>query len=122
PQDAHYEELQQMEAELRSFRNTSGEAFTLVPVPLPDAIAENGGRLPATYANYLVLNRAVLLPTYDQPEKDELARRALQSVFPKYDIIPIDSRSLIRQHGSLHCATMQFPKGVLAAGRGGDNN
>ena len=74
---------------------------------------QDGERLPATYANYLVLNRAILLPVYGQEEKDERARSALQGVFPKYDIVSIDSRVLIRQHGSIHCATMQFPRGIL---------
>lgn len=113
PDDEHFEALQRMEAQLQSFRNAEGEAFNLVPVPLPDAIMQDGERLPATYANYLVLNRAILLPVYGQNEKDERARSALQGVFPKYDIVPIDSRVLIRQHGSIHCATMQFPRGIL---------
>lgn len=113
PDDEHFEALQRMEAQLQSFRNAEGEAFDLVPVPLPDAIMQDGERLPATYANYLVLNRAILLPVYGQKEKDERARSALQGVFPKYDIVPIDSRVLIRQHGSIHCATMQFPRGIL---------
>lgn len=113
PDDEHFEALQRMEAQLQSFRNAEGEAFNLVPVPLPDAIMQDGERLPATYANYLVLNRAILLPVYGQEEKDERARSALQGVFPKYDIVPIDSRVLIRQHGSIHCATMQFPRGIL---------
>lgn len=52
-------------------------------------------------------------PTYGQPDKDDQARQALQSAFPKYDLVAVDCRSLIRQHGSLHCATMQFPRGVL---------
>lgn len=111
--DEHSEPLRRMEEELVTFRNAAGEPFTLVPLPLPKAIMEEGERLPATYANYLVVNRAVLLPVYGQPETDERARRILQSVFPKYDIVPIDCRTLIRQHGSLHCATMQFPRGVL---------
>lgn len=116
--DEHHAELQAMEAQLRTFRTADGKPYRLVPVPLPAAIRdEDGLRLPATYANYLVMNSAVLYPTYAQPETDEQARRALQGVFPKHDIVGIDCRALIRQHGSLHCATMQFPKGVLPAGR-----
>ncbi|MBR1594592.1 MAG: agmatine deiminase family protein [Alloprevotella sp.] len=111
--DEHFEDLQRMERQLQGFVNADGKAFSLVPLPLPDAITEDGERLPATYANYLVLNRAILLPVYNQPEKDEQARRTLQAVFPKYDIVPIDSRILIRQHGSIHCATMQYPRGIL---------
>lgn len=112
--DEHFQELQQMENELKSFRTASGEPFRLIPVPLPDAVFnENDGRLPATYANYLVMNSAVLYPTYAQTEKDNAARISLQKAFPRHDIVPVDCRPLIRQHGSLHCATMQFPKGVL---------
>lgn len=112
--DEHFQELQQMENELKSFHTASGEPFRLIPVPLPDAVFdEDGERLPATYANYLVMNSAVLYPTYAQAEKDNAARLSLQKAFPRHDIVPVDCRPLIRQHGSLHCATMQFPKGVL---------
>ena len=87
----------------------------MLPLPLPSPIydPDDGHRLPATYANFLIINGAVLMPTYGQPDTDDLARRQLQKAFPKYDIVPIDCRVLIRQHGSLHCSTMQFPVGVL---------
>lgn len=112
--DEHFQELRQMEDELKSFRTASGEPFRLIPVPMPDAVFdEDGERLPATYANYLVMNSAVLYPTYAQADKDDAARLSLQKAFPRHDIVPVDCRPLIRQHGSLHCATMQFPKGVL---------
>ena len=111
--DEHFEELKLMESQLQTFTDIEGNPFTLVPVPLPDAVFYEGERLPATYVNYLVMNRSVLMPTYSQPEKDEQARRALQQVFPKYDILGIDCRSLIKQHGSLHCSAMQYPLGVL---------
>ncbi len=90
-------------------------AFQLLPLPMPSPIydPDDGHRLPATYANFLIINGAVLMPTYGQPDNDDLARRQLQKAFPKYDIVPIDCRVLIRQHGSLHCSTMQFPVGVL---------
>ena len=93
-----------------------GPCFRLIPLPLPSPIydPDDGHRLPTTYANFLIINGAVLMPTYGQPENDDLARRQLQKAFPKYDIVPIDCRVLIRQHGSLHCSTMQFPVGVLA--------
>ena len=77
---------------------------------MPDAIHDEAGeRLPATYANFLIMNRAVLLPTYHQPEHDEAARKVLQRAFPQHEIVGVDCRSLIRQHGSLHCVTMQYP-------------
>ena len=111
--DPQYADLCAMEAELKTFKNADGEPFELIPLPLPDICEADGERLPATYANYLVLNKAVLFPTYGQPAKDDLAQKALHQAFPKYDLVGIDCRPLIRQHGSLHCATMQFPKGIL---------
>ena len=117
--DEHFEELQRMEEQLRTFRTPEGEPYRLIAVPMPAAVYdEDGERLPATYANYLVMDTAVLFPTYAQPETDEQARQALQRAFPRHDIVGIDCRALIRQHGSLHCATMQFPRGVLQAGSG----
>ena len=116
PTDEHYDELRAMEQQLKEIiSNFSLFSFNLLPLPMPDAIfdPDDGHRLPATYANFLVINGAVLMPTYGQPENDELARRQLQKAFPKFDIVPIDCRILIRQHGSLHCSTMQFPVGVM---------
>ncbi len=116
PSDEHYASLQLMEQELQDFRTAQGNPYRLVPVPLPKAIFdEEGQRLPATYANYLVMNDAVLFPTYAQPENDEMARQALQQAFPTREMVPVDCRALIQQHGSLHCATMQYPKGALPA-------
>lgn len=114
PEDEHYEELQRMEQQIQSFRTLKGEAYRLIPLPMADAeYDEDGQRLPATYANFLIINEAVLMPTYKNPAKDELAMKQLQQAFPKHRIIGIDCRVLVRQHGSLHCCTMQFPKGVL---------
>lgn len=113
PTDSHYASLQSMESELKEFRTPTGEAYRLVPLPHTDPIYdETGERLPATYANFLITNRAVLVPTYAQPEKDTAAIKALQNVFPRHEIVGIDCRALIRQHGSLHCVTMQYPVGV----------
>lgn len=112
--DEHYEELLRMEGQLRTFRTVNGEPYRLLPLPLPDAIYdESGNRLPATYANFLVINDAVLMPTYNQPIKDVQALRVLQKAFPQHAVTGIDCRALIRQHGSLHCCTMQFPVSVL---------
>ena len=112
--DEHYAELQKMEEQLQTFRTHEGKPFRLIALPLPEAIHdEEGQRLPATYANYLVMNRAVLYPTYAQPALDEQARLAIEKAFPGYSVVGIDCRALIYQHGSLHCATMQYPKGVL---------
>ncbi len=111
--DIHYSALKAMEEELKTFTNNNGEKFNLLPLPLPDAIYdENGERLPATYANFLIINGAVLTPTYNQQEKDREALNLIQKAFPKHKIIGIDCRALIKQHGSLHCVTMQYPKAV----------
>jgi hypothetical protein len=112
--DEHHAALTAMESELRAFRTATGQPYQLIPVPMPDPIFdEEGERLPATYANFLIMNKAVLMPTYAQPVHDEAAQRALQTAFPHHEIVGIDCRSLIRQHGSLHCATMQYPRGVF---------
>jgi agmatine/peptidylarginine deiminase len=112
--DEHYAELQTMKSEIASFTTASGKAYNLVELPLPEAIYdENGDRLPATYANYLVLNGALLMPTYEQPKYDSVAAAELRKAFPDYEIIPVDCRALIRQHGSLHCATMQLPIEII---------
>lgn len=116
--DEHYEELHAMENELKQFKTLDGNAYNLLPLPMPKAIYDeeekdqNGKpqRLPATYANFLVINGAVLMPTYGQTENDDLAKNQLQKAFPDRAIIGVDSRILIRQHGSLHCCTMQYPK------------
>lgn len=114
PEDEHYSALRQMEAQLRTFRTPTGEPYRLVPLPWPAACfhPEDGHRLPATYANFLILNGAVLLPTYGVPQ-DEAAQATLAELFPERDIVPIDCRTLIEWHGSLHCISMQYPEGVL---------
>ena len=107
--DEHYTELHLMEEQLKTFRTLDGRPYQLVPLPMTDAVIEEGERLPATYANFLIMNGAVLYPTYNQPEKDALAKEQLQCIFPEREVVGIDCRALIRQHGSLHCVTMQYP-------------
>jgi len=110
PTDEHYEELQAMEQELLALRTLDGKPYTLYPLPLPDACHdEEGERLPATHANFLIINGAVLVPTYNQPDKDSVAIDTLRKAFPNREIVPVDCRTLILQHGSLHCSTMQYP-------------
>ncbi|MBQ2122312.1 MAG: agmatine deiminase family protein, partial [Bacteroidaceae bacterium] len=114
--DEHYEELSRMEAQLQTFCTMDDRPYRLLPLPLPAAIYdEEGERLPATYANYLVVNGAVLYPTYGQKENDEQAAQVLAQAFQGYDIVGVDCTPLIYQHGSLHCATMQYPRGVVAS-------
>lgn len=114
PGDEQYEELRLMEEQLRTFRTVEGRPYRLLRLPSPRPICDEGGeRLPATYANFLVVNGAVLCPTYNQPDLDTEALHIIGQAFPGREIVGIDCRSIIRQHGSLHCCTMQFPAGVL---------
>ena len=113
PDDEHYPALKAMEEEILAFRTSGGRPYRCIPLPWPDArYDEEGERLPATYANFLVINGAVLVPTYDD-EKDAAALVAVGEAFPGFEIIGIDCLPLILQHGSLHCVTMQLPKGTL---------
>lgn len=109
PGDAHYAELRAMEQELKSFRRVDGQAYRLVPLPLPQAIHDGAGRrLPAGYANFLIINGAVLAPVYGDAQ-DGAALERLRGCFPGREVIGIDCRALIGQYGSLHCVTMQIP-------------
>lgn len=111
--DEHYRELHAMEEQLQTFKTPEGKPYRLLPLPMTDAIYdEEEKRLPATYANFLIMNNAVLYPTYRQPEKDKEAARILAIAFPDREIVGIDCCALIKQHGSLHCVTMQYPKTV----------
>jgi agmatine deiminase len=111
--DEHYPALQAMAAELQAFRTIDGQPYRLIPLPWPQArYDEEGYRLPATYANYLVINQAVLVPTYNDPQ-DAHALSAIGQAFPDRAIIGVHCLPLILQHGSLHCVTMQLPKGIL---------
>lgn len=113
--DEHYEELRKMEEQLKTFTNYMGKPYRLVPLPLPMAIFdEDGARLPATYANFLIMNDAILLPVYDGNTKNnEMARKQLSSVFVDREVVSINCTPIIKQHGSLHCITMQYPKNVI---------
>lgn len=107
PTDEHFEALKKMEQELQSF-----EGYRLLPLPWPAAKYDaDGERLPATYANYLIINGAVLVPTYNDPA-DEAALKTVQKAFTDREVIGIDCSTLILQHGSLHCVTMQIPKEI----------
>ncbi len=111
--DIHFDALQKMEDELKQLTNQHGQPFKLVPLPFADPIVdENGERLPATYANFLILNKAVLHPVYGV-QQDAEAIEIMKKLFPEREIIPINSRVLIEQHGSIHCISMQFSEGVL---------
>jgi agmatine deiminase len=113
PADEHYAELQAMEKELQAFRTAAGQPYRLVALPWPRArFDDDGARMPATYANFLIINGAVLVPTYDDPA-DRVALERLRDCFPGREAIGIDCLPLVYQHGSLHCVTMQLPAGVV---------
>lgn len=113
-EDVHYTPLKQMEEQLKSFVDYQGNPYNLIPLPMTKAVYdENNERLPATYANFLIINEAVLLPVYNDEVNDKVAYDMLSKAFPEREIIGIDCSSLIRQHGSLHCVTMQYPLGFI---------
>ncbi len=112
--DSHYDELNKMKLQLQSFVTASGQPYNLIELPLPDAVYdEEGNRLPATYANFLIMNHSILMPVYRQPQKDELAAQLIKIAFPDHQVVKIDCSVLIKQHGSLHCVTMQVPETIL---------
>ncbi len=102
-------ELEAMAAELAELRQRNGTGYRLIPLPpiLPQ-YDDEGQRMPASYANFLIINGAVLMPVYGDPS-DEAAILCAAQAFPDREIIGIDCRPLIHQHGSLHCISMQFP-------------
>lgn len=111
--DAQDADLKAMERQLRNLRTRDGSPYRLLPLPSPRPIYDGPDRLPATYANFVIINHAVIVPTYAQPDLDDQAKSIIQEAFPDRDIIGIDARTVIRQHGSLHCLTMQLPEGTL---------
>lgn len=113
PLDEHFQELKLMEQELQSFRSPDGSPYRLLALPWPKArFDDQAHRLPATYANFLVINGAVLVPAYCD-DNDKRAAECIGKAFHGREIIAIDCLPLIEQHGSLHCVTMQLPAGVL---------
>ena len=112
--DEHYKALQAMEQQLRTFTTIDGEPYRLLPLPMAAAAYdEEGERLPATYANFLIMNDAVLYPTYGVPTLDDEAARVIAEAFPGREVVGVDCQALIKQHGSLHCVTMQYPSNVI---------
>ncbi|MEA2017299.1 MAG: agmatine deiminase family protein [Campylobacterota bacterium] len=107
--DENYEELKAMESELKTFKTLKGISYKLVPLPSIEPKYYKDDRLPATYANFLILNGAVIIPTY-KDKNDNKTLEIFKKLFPKRDVIGCDCTTLIKQHGSLHCVTMQYPK------------
>lgn len=112
PADSHFDELQAMAAELRALRRADGSAYELFELPWPQPVLDDGRRLAASYANFLIVNGAVLMPVYgDAADAEALA--VMARAFPEREIVGIPCRDLIWQNGSLHCCTMQLPEGLL---------
>lgn len=114
PADSHYAELGAMAEEIAALRTDDGKPYRLFPLPWAQPILDQGRRLAASYANFLIVNGAVLMPTYGDPA-DAKAAAVLAEAFPDREIVQVPCRSLIWQNGSLHCITMQLPAGLLAA-------
>ncbi len=114
PDNPNYAGLVKMREELATLVTSGGMPYNLIELPLPDTVVEDGEVLPATYANFLITPTRILLPVYGQPRKDLLASQIVKIAFPAHEVVQIDCRPLIRQHGSLHCVTMQFPAGAVA--------
>jgi agmatine/peptidylarginine deiminase len=111
--DPHFEQLTKMQQQLKQFETPQGQPYNLYALPFPKAkYNEENERLPATYANYLIINNKVLVPTY-QDEHDQQALEVIAKAYPEHQVVGIDCLSLIQQFGSLHCITMQLPKGFL---------
>jgi agmatine deiminase len=109
-EDEHYEALKAMEEQLQHFKTTEGTSYTLVPLPMPEAKFDKAGnRLPATYANFLISNGALIYPTYGDAAGDKKAGEIFRQLFDDREIIPVNCLKLIEQGGSLHCSTMQIP-------------
>jgi agmatine/peptidylarginine deiminase len=111
--DSHYAGLQAMATELAALRTADGQPYRLFALPWARPVIDGGRRLAASYANFLIVNGAVLMPAYDDPA-DAQAAAVLQRAFPDREIVQVPCRPLIWQNGSLHCVTMQLPAGLLA--------
>jgi len=112
--DEHYGAMRAMADELRSFKTLDGRPYRLLALPWPEAVYdEDGQRLPATYANFLIINGAVLVPVYGG-RKDSAAIEVISQAFPGRRVTAVHCLPLLPGRGSLHCITMQIPKGVLA--------
>lgn len=112
PGDPHYAELQAMARQIAGLRTREGQPYRLFPLPWARPVLDEGRRLAASYANFLVINGAVLMPGYDDPG-DADAAAVLQAAFPGHEVVVVPCRPLIWQNGSLHCITMQLPEGLV---------
>jgi agmatine/peptidylarginine deiminase len=112
PADSHYPELKAMADEIAALRTANGQPYRRFPLPWAKPIVDGGRRLAASYANFLIVNGAVLMPAYDDAA-DATAVAVLEKAFPDREIVPVPCRPLLWQNGSLHCITMQLPEGLV---------
>lgn len=113
PNDPNYVELQRMTEQLQTMCRPDGTNYRLVPLPAPPHMRNQEGQLlPASYANFIIINKRVLMPQYGEAA-DDIAMKALHDCFPDRDIIGIDARAMVQQGGSLHCASMQLPQAIV---------
>ncbi|MFN3701959.1 agmatine/peptidylarginine deiminase [Thermomonas sp.] len=110
--DSHHADLKAMADEIAALRTRDGRPYTLFPLPWAKPVIDEGRRLAASYANFLIVNGAVLMPAYGDPA-DAAAAAVLAQAFPGREIVPVPCRPLIWQNGSLHCITMQLPEGLV---------
>lgn len=113
PTDPHHDELARMREEIAQLRTADGRPYRLHPLPWARAIVDDGRRLASSYANYLIVNGAAIVPAYGDPA-DAVAQQVIAAAHPGREVVAVDARPLIWQNGSVHCLTMQLPSGVLA--------
>ena len=115
--DSHYADLKAMADEIAALHTRDGKPYRLFPLPWAKPVIDVGAdgnprRLAASYANFLIVNGAVLMPAYND-EADAAAAAVLAEAFPDREIVQVPCRPLIWQNGSLHCITMQLPEGLV---------
>ncbi|MGC6424969.1 MAG: agmatine deiminase family protein [Lentimonas sp.] len=110
PGDDNYETLAENTQRIQNFRTAKGRAYSTVPMPMPKPILDDDGKpLAASYMNYLVLNGAVLMPTYGAPDRDSEAMEILSKCFPEREIVGFDCRDIIHEGGAIHCMSQHQP-------------
>jgi agmatine deiminase len=109
PAEENYEPLQENLELLKSAKDQAGQPLRVETLPMPEPVWFAGQRLPASYANFYVANRIVLVPTFNDPA-DRVALDRLAVLFPDRAIVPIYCRDLVLGLGAIHCMTQQLPR------------
>lgn len=105
----NYHPLQENLELLKTMTDTDGRPFDVVPLPMPEPVYYEDSQLPASYANFLIINTKVLVPTY-RCGRDEKAIAVLQGLFPDRQVVGIDCTDLVWGLGAIHCVTQQQPQ------------